>query len=85
MKQKGKLIYSLSSGKFLEYMACEGLNSSYISIRVSDWSCVEGYSKQPITIRSTYTVIMHYGICALVPLHFAGKSYSGIAKCRYFG
>ena len=61
MKQKGKLKCSLSSGKSLDYLACERLNYSYISIRASDWSCVEGNSKQSnnqkYPDRDSYTVI----------------------------
>ena len=37
------------------------------------------------TIRKTQIGIVTRYHCALVPLHFAGKIYSGIAKCRHFG
>ena len=78
--RKGSWNVHFLPGEYLEYLACERLNSSYILIRASDWSWVEGNSKQ--SNNQKYLHGYHYGICALVPLHFAGKSYSGISKCR---
>ena len=44
--RKGSWNVHFLPGEYLEYLACERLNSSYILIRASDWSWVEGNSKQ---------------------------------------
>lgn len=77
---------------------CERLNSSYISIRASDWSCVEGNSKQSnnqkYPDRDSYTVITAEFVRlflfisrgkAMVALRNVGISAKYVIKIHAFG